>query len=623
MLEKIKSPRDIKSLSPDELYHLSGEIRNKIVETVSKNGGHLASNLGMVEATVALHKVFDLPNDKLVFDVGHQCYTHKLLTGRYDSFSTIRQYGGISGFPNKSESEYDVLNEGHSGTSVSAALGIARANKLNGNDNYAVAIVGDGSLTNGLIYEALNNCADEKLNLIILVNDNEMSISQNVGGLHRYLTRIRTSKKYFHLKHGVEFILAKIPLIGKPLAILFSKIKNLFKRIFVKETFFEALGLDYLGPVDGNNLGKMITVLTEAKNRRRCCVVHMTTKKGFGYEPAEKNPQLYHSVSAFDKVKGAVPSDKYTFSDAFGDIVCNLAKDDEKICAITAAMCDGTGLCRFANEYPDRFFDVGIAEEHAVTFAGGLAVSGFKPVLALYSTFAQRAYDQIFHDISIQNLPLVLALDHSGIVDGDGITHQGIFDYPIFSSLPSAVIYSPENYDELSSVMKKSLEYRSLSVIRYPKGCEITGYDKNVKFIYDKDCLFSYTEGADKCDILIITSGRITYSAYCALELLKENYSVGILKLIKVFPIDEELILKFTKNAKLVYILEEGIKSGSMAEKICSIMSENALSPKVTVRAIDGYINHGSVTELYRECGFLEDQIASEIEDLAKDVSNG
>ncbi|MGM9645102.1 MAG: 1-deoxy-D-xylulose-5-phosphate synthase [Eubacteriales bacterium] len=623
MLEKIKSSKDIKSLPPSDLYKLTEEIRNTIIRTVSRNGGHLASNLGMVEATVALHKVFDLPNDKLVFDVGHQCYAHKLLTGRYEQFPTIRQYGGISGFPNRNESEYDVLNEGHSGTSVSAALGIAKSNELKGNDNYAVAIVGDGSLTNGLIYEALNNCSNEKLNLIILVNDNEMSISQNVGGLHKYLTRIRTSKKYFHFKRGIEYILAKIPLIGKPLAILCSKIKNFFKRMFVKETFFEALGLDYLGPVDGNNLDKMITVLTEAKKRHCCCVVHMKTKKGFGYEPAEKNPQLYHSVSPFDDEKGAKASDKYTFSDAFGDIVCECAKNDNKICAITAAMCDGTGLCRFAKEYPERFFDVGIAEEHAVTFASGLAVNGLKPILALYSTFAQRVYDQIFHDISIQNLPLVLALDHSGLVDGDGITHQGIFDYSIFSSLPSTVIYSPENYAELSSVIKKSLEYRSLSVIRYPKGCEITGYDKDVKFISGEDALFSYTDGAGSCDILIITSGRITYNAYCALELLRDKYSVGILKLIKVFPIDDEIIVNFAKNAKLVYILEEGIKSGSMAEKICSAMSTNGLSSKIAVRAIDGYINHGSLCDLYGECGFSKDQIASEIENLAKDVLNG
>lgn len=620
MLEKIKSPKDIKSLPQSDLNQLADEIRNTIVETVSQNGGHLASNLGMVEATIALHRVFDLPSDKLVFDVGHQCYTHKLLTGRYGQFSTIRQYGGISGFPNSNESEYDVLNEGHSGTSVSSALGIAKSNKLDGNNNYAVAIVGDGSLTNGLVYEALNNCANERLNLIILVNDNEMSISKNVGGLHSYLTRIRTSKKYFHLKHGVEYVLKKIPLIGKPLAILFSKIKNLFKRIFVKETIFEALGLDYLGPVDGNNLEKMITVLSEAKKKHFCCVVHMTTKKGLGYEPAEKNPQLYHSVSSFDAKKGVMPSDKYTFSDAFGDIICECAENDDKICAITAAMCDGTGLDRFSKEYPARFFDVGIAEEHAATFAGGLAVSGFKPILALYSTFAQRTYDQIFHDISIQNLPLVLALDHSGLVDGDGITHQGIFDYPIFSSLPSTVIYSPENYDELSSVIRKSLEYRSLSIVRYPKGCEITGYAKDVKFIYGDDGLFSYTEGAEFCDILIITSGRITYRAYRALELLKEKYSIGILKLIKTFPIDDEVIVKFAKSSKLVYILDEGIKSGSMAEKICSAISINGLFPKVAVRAIDGYINHGSLHDLYKECGFSEEQIVSEIENLAKDV---
>lgn len=609
MLEDIKSPSDIKSLDGKQLANLSNEIRNVIIDTVSKNGGHLASNLGMVEATIALHKVFNFPSDKLIFDVGHQCYAHKLLTGRYATFSSLRKSGGISGFTNKNESDYDVLTEGHSGTSLSSALGIAEANKLRGSNNYTVAVIGDGSLTNGLIYEALNNCSDKDINLIILVNDNEMSISKNVGGLHSYLSRIRTSKNYFHFKHGIEYVFAKIPLIGKPLAKMCLGIKNFFKRMFIKENIFEALGLSYLGPVDGNNIERLSNVLTEAKTKHSCCVVHMTTKKGFGYDFSEKNPEAYHSVSPFDKSKGVIPCNKRSFSDTFGDIICRLAQDDERICAITAAMCSGTGLCDFAQKFPDRFFDVGIAEEHAVTFAGGLSLSGLKPVLALYSTFAQRSYDELFHDISIQSLPLVLALDRCGLVEGDGITHQGIFDYSILSTLPGAKIYAPENYREFEYILKSTISEKGLSVVRYPKGCEITNYTKS--FVSSKDGLYTYTENADKATVLIVTCGRLTYRAYCALEALKGKYNIGILKLIRVFPVDGELIRKFAHNAKLVYVLEENIKSGSMAEKIATL----GLGTDVVVNAIDGYVEHGSLFDLYTQCGFTEEQIAAQIEE--------
>lgn len=369
-------------------------------------------------SSFALHKVFDSPKDRIVFDVGHQCYAHKMLTGRINELDTLRKYNGLSGFPSKNESEHDVLNEGHCGTSISAALGIAEANRINNNDSFVVAVVGDGALTNEMIYEALNNCSDKQLNLIILINDNEMSISQNVGGLHNYFSRIRTSKRYFSFKRRFEHLLRHIPFVGNSLAKIFKKIKDFFKRWFVKNNLFEDTGLAYLGPVDGHNIEKLITVLVEAKAKRCVTVVHMTTKKGKGYCYAEEHPEIYHSVSSFDREKGVNISEKESFSTCMGKELCMIAENDSTVCAITAAMCDGTGLTEFSKRFPDRYFDVGIAEEHAITFAGGLSVAGMKPLVALYSTFSQRVYDQLFHDICIQNLPIVLALDRCGIVAG-------------------------------------------------------------------------------------------------------------------------------------------------------------------------------------------------------------
>ncbi|MBR2903272.1 MAG: 1-deoxy-D-xylulose-5-phosphate synthase, partial [Clostridia bacterium] len=385
----------LKTLSDDQLKELAGEIRETIITTVSKNGGHLASNLGMVEATIALHRVFDSPKDKFVFDVGHQCYAHKLLTGRVEGFETLRQYGGTSGFCNPFESEHDVMYEGHCGTSLSAALGLAEANARQGKKDYVVAIVGDGALTNGMIYEALNNCAGKQLNLIILINDNEMSISKNVGGLPTHMSKIRTSQGYFNFKRRLQKGVGLIPLIGKGLNALFRKIKCGLKKIFVKNNLFEDMGLVYLGPVDGHDVRRLSVVLGEAKKKGRPCVVHMCTQKGCGYAYAEEKPENYHSVAPFEVDKGA-SSGGSCFSTFVGEYVCQKADEDKKICAITAAMCDGTGLTKFSQLHPDRFYDVGIAEEHAVTFAGGLSVGGEKPVLFLYSTFAQRTFDQVF-----------------------------------------------------------------------------------------------------------------------------------------------------------------------------------------------------------------------------------
>lgn len=601
---------EIKEMSFKELYKLSDSLREKIIDTVSQNGGHLASNLGMVEATIALHRVFDSPNDKIIFDVGHQSYAHKILTGREDSFDTIRKYGGLSGFPSREESEHDVLNEGHSGTSVSAALGIAEANKLAGNDNYTVAVVGDGSLTNGMIYEAFNNCAKKNLKLIIVINDNEMSISKNVGGLPRYLSRFRVSRSYFNLKRSTKWSLGIIPILGKPFIKLFAATKNAVRRFFIKNTFFEDMGLDYIGPVDGHNIKKLTTVLKEAKKRATCVVVHIKTKKGYGYEFAEREPSKYHGIGSFDREAGASGEEKKTFSSFMGERLLEMSKEDEKICAITAAMAEGTGLVPFENELPDRFFDVGIAEEHAITFSAGLSVSGLKPVVALYSTFAQRVYDQVLHDIAIQRLPMTLLLDRCGLVAGDGVTHQGIFDYALFSSVPNARIYSPETYSEAENALKIALSSNDFDVIRYPKGSE-KAYTSCREMIYDENNMYYYSSNIKESKRVIITYGRITSVAN---EALAELDDVAIIKLVRIFPLDLEKIAELCQGKELVYILEESYIHGGVGEKILAQIS--SCVKNTYIHAVNDFVPHGDLDELYSLCGFTKDKIIDNINKL-------
>ncbi len=608
MIENIKQPSDIKNLSYKELEELSAEMRKTIITSVSANGGHLASNLGMVEATIALHRVFDSPKDKLIFDVSHQCYAHKLLTGRYDSFGTLRQFGGISGFTNRGESEHDILNEGHSGSSISAALGIATANKLMGNDDYVVSIVGDGSLTNGMIYEALNNCGDKKLNLIILINDNEMSISKNVGGLHKYLTRIRTSNGYFRFKRKFEYYLSAIPLIGNSIARVLKLTKDALRRLFVKDTLFEDLGLVYVGPVDGHNIEKMSRVLTEAKNKHQCCVVHMITKKGHGYIPAENEPHLYHGVGHFDAEYGIDPDDMgESFSSKVGEFLCEIAESDDSLCAITAAMCSGTGLTDFSKRYPKRFFDVGIAEEHAITFAGGLSAAGLHPVVALYSTFSQRVYDQLQHDIAVQGLPMILLIDRAGLVPGDGITHQGIFDYSVFSTIPGISVFAPATYNELKQILERRIgQNTGITVIRYPKGSEVSDL---VSVKYDSRDNFSYI-GDGTEDVVILSCGRLTKTALEVKEKMTGKCSVGIIKLLQVFPLDYEVIGKIVSKCKLLYILDESYIEGSVGEKIAAGIS---IEGQVKICAIKDFVEHGSLADLMKHCGFNPEQIIEDI----------
>ena len=605
MLEHIHSPADIKNLTREEYETLAKEIRQTIINTVSANGGHLASNLGMVEATIALHKHFDSPKDKIIFDVSHQCYAHKLLTGRYQDFSTLRQSEGISGFTNREESKHDILTEGHSGSSVSAALGIATAEKMKGSDAYTIAVLGDGSLTNGMIYEALNNCAGKNLNLIILLNDNDMSISRNIGGLHEYLSRIRTSKRYYRLKHRTEKILSAIPLVGKPILIGSKKLKDATKRFFVKNNIFEDLGLIYLGPVDGHNPEKLDIVLEEAKTKHTCCIVHMVTKKGLGYSLSENEPDKYHGVGAFDQKIGVTSASTETFSTKVGDILCETAQKEAKMCAITAAMCDGTGLAEFSKTYPDRFFDVGIAEEHAITFASGLAVNGMKPVVLLYSTFAQRIYDQLSHDVAIQKLPFILALDRAGLVPNDGITHQGIFDYNIFSTIPNTEIFSPETYDELKNAFSHGFASEKITVIRYPKG-SYQSYEPAFPMIADGNAL-AYTKNIETAETVIVTFGRLTKTAHDAIKLSEKN--IALLKLIQLYPLDHKKIAHLLRNAKNIYFLEEGYRTGGVSEKLTAYLQDK----NIKIHAIENFVEHGNLADLNTLCGFTAEKIAENL----------
>lgn len=611
MIEKINSSKDIKGLSDGELGILAEEIRKKIIETVSRNGGHLASNLGIVETVIAIHKVFDTPKDAVVFDVGHQCYAHKLLTGRYESFDTLRLDEGISGFVSPGESEYDTFTEGHSGTSLSQALGVATASKITGDERYVVAVVGDGSFTNGMIFEALNNCIAGGRKLIIILNDNEMSISKNVGGLSNHLTNIRTSKKYFAIKHRIKRDLAKTPRIGR----FFIRLRDFIRRVLVSDNLFECMGIDYIGSVDGNDISKLQTVLEEAKTKDVCTLVHIHTKKGKGYLPAERNPEKYHSVGPFDVEFGAVEPTKKSFSSVFGEVLRALAEKNDKICAVTAAMEEGCGLIPFKQEFPKRFFDVGIAEEHAVTFSAGLSRGGLIPVCTMYSTFSQRVYDQLHHDAAIQKLPFVLCLDRCGIVEGDGITHQGIFDVSEFSGIPGVNIYSPDSYGELEEILGKTTADGKFNIVRYPKGAE-EDYDRSAF----EDCGDHLTAslGGDKAEVAFVTYGRITKNVFTAAVNLSKGAgcAVKIIKLKKIFPLNSEAIVKEIGGAKYLYIAEEGIKSGGIGEKIAALAAEGGLRARVKIHAVNGFVPHGTIDRLFEKLGLDSETMEKEAREL-------
>ncbi len=611
-LEKINTPSDLKKLSYAELEALAKEIRETIIKTVSSNGGHLASNLGVVELTLALHRSFDLPRDSIVFDVGHQCYVHKLLTGRKDAFDTLRQHNGITGFTNRFESEYDVFGAGHSGTSVSAAMGVASGDRLNKKDTFSVAVVGDGSLTNGMIYEALNNCTEDGEGVIVVLNDNEMSISKNVGAMSKYLSEFSNSRNYIKFKNRIYAFCLKTKGFGKVFLSIGRFIKNVVKRLFMTKNYFECLGFKYFGPIDGHDQELLELVMAQAKRKRRPCVIHVITQKGKGYPDAEKRADIYHSVGKFDCEKGVVLSAKDDFSSEFGKVLCELADQDERIVAVTAAMGYGTGLDCFSKKHKDRFFDVGIAEEHALTFCGGLAAKGMKSCFAVYSSFLQRCYDQLIHDIAIQKLPVIVAIDRAGLVPGDGITHQGIYDSSFMMSVPNFEVYTPESYVDLRELLKRAVSSDNPVAIRYPRGNEIQ-YDRS---IFNESDDLSYADfGNGNTRVAVVTYGRVTYNVVRAAENMADEYSVRVIKLKRIKPLPFDEIETLCVGFDRILVVEEGIKDGGVGEKVkCSFCSKGKTVDVVAVESMKNF--SGNIDDLYYEYGFTPDQIAEKIKNI-------
>ena len=608
LLSGINSPEDLKKLTVGELNQLCTEIRGCIIETVAKNGGHLASNLGVVELTVALHRVFSSPEDKIVWDVGHQSYTHKLLTGRRGRISTIRTKGGLSGFPNRQESSYDPFNAGHSSTSISAALGIAKAKELKGTPGHVVAVIGDGALTGGLAYEGLNNAGRFKKNFIVILNDNKMSISRNVGGMARYLAHIRTKPSYFKIKNNLETWLDHLPLIGKPLRRFFTGFKSVLKQIMYNSTIFEDMGFYYYGPFDGHDVGKLVEVFHNVCSIEHPVLLHVVTRKGKGYPYAEQNPGAFHGISGFDVQTGKTVPSKECFSKVFGNYLCSLAESDSRICAITAAMQSGTGLTEFARKFPDHFFDVGIAEEHAITFAGGLAAGGMLPVCAIYSTFLQRGYDQILHDVALQRVKVTLAVDRAGIVGEDGETHQGIFDVSFLSSIPGINIYSPAYYDELYACFQHALyDCPGFAAVRYPRGPQLF---RPFDFQSSGKSVDFYGDGSAK--IVIVTYGRLFSFACLALSVLKQKgVNVRIVKLNRIFPIDSEA-LESAHKAEKIFFFEEGIRKGGIGEHFSCLLNASGFQGRFFLRAITGFVAHATMAEALAELG-LDDRGIAEV----------
>ena len=576
-LSGIKSPQDVKTIKSEDIPNLCEEIRNCIIDTVSKNGGHLASNLGAVELTVALHRVFSAPQDSIIFDVGHQSYAHKLLTGRFEQFSTIRTEGGLSGFMRPNESEYDAFVTGHSSNSISAAYGIYTAKQLKGEEGTAIAVIGDGAMTGGLAYEALNNAGNNNGNFIVVLNDNTMSISKNVGSMARAFTKLRNRPRYHKLKFAFSNIIEKIPLIGQPTYKALFKFKEFIKSTVYRNNIFSAMGFNYLGPVDGHDVPAMESILKIAKSYNKPCLVHVVTTKGKGYLYAENSPKNYHGVSPFDVENGAVKCEGKSFSQIAGNTLCGIAEFNDSICAVTAAMKSGTALTGFAEKYPDRFFDVGIAEQHAATFCAGLAKGGMTPFFAVYSTFLQRGFDQLIHDTAIENLPIKLLVDRAGVVGEDGESHQGIFDVSFLSLIPNINIYSPSFYNELEREIIKTSLNDEFCAIRYPRGCEISNFSEKI----EGDYTFVYKN--DSKDNLLITYGRIFSNAVNA---VKVNNSITVLKLNKIYPIEKQLV-SIIKDYKNIHFFEEGIKSGGIAEHIGSLLAEIGYKGEYTVHAIE------------------------------------
>lgn len=598
ILSTIKSPKDLKNLDDTQLKQLCKEIRRKIIDTVSVNGGHLSPNLGVVELTVMLHFVFDCPNDSIVWDVGHQCYTHKMLTGRYDFINTIRTKGGLSGFPKRSESEYDAFDVGHSSTSISAAYGIAQAKQHLGDDSYTIAVIGDGSLTGGLAYEGLNNAGRFKKNFIVILNDNKMSISKNVGAMAKYLTSIRVKPMYLRIKNRVDNILSHIPLIGSPTKSILRRSKSRVKKLVYKDTLFDQLGYRYYGPVDGHDIDSLRKALNAAKSANGPVLLHVITTKGKGYQYAESDSASFHGIGQFDIHTGEPISAKTDFSSVFGKALCKIAENDNRVCAVTAAMRTGTGLLEFSKTFKDRFYDVGIAEEHAVTFSCGMASKGMIPVFAVYSTFLQRGYDQLLHDAAMQKLHMVVAVDRAGIVGEDGETHQGVFDVSMLNSIPNTTIFSPCYFDEMKESLNTAIYgCDSLVAIRYPRGGEVLRPEGMSESSMNYDIY-----GDRNAKKLLITYGRLFSNAVSAYEMLKaQGESICILKLCKIKPIDKNAI-EFAKGFEKVHFFEEGILAGGIGETFDYELTKIGYTGLYQITAIeDRFVPHSSVFDALKE----------------------
>ena len=602
VLEKINQVGDIKQIPPEEYDTLAEEIRHFLVEKISRSGGHLASNLGVVELTMALHLCFDFPKDKVVWDVGHQSYTHKLLTGRKSGFDELRKYGGMSGFPKRKESDCDCFDTGHSSTSISAGIGLVAARDLQDGDEHVISVIGDGALTGGMAYEALNNASRLKRNFIIILNDNNMSIAENVGGMSEYLNGLRTNEAYTNFKTGVEQSLSRIPG-GSHLANQLKKTKSGIKQLFIPGMLFENMGITYLGPVDGHDIGKLQDILNKAKKVKGAVLVHVLTRKGTGYVPAERHPARFHGAEPFD-IETGLPLNKKkkaNYQDVFSTCMVKLGQRNEKVVAITAAMPDGTGLKRFKNIYPDRFFDVGIAEGHAVTFAAGLAAGGMRPIFAVYSSFLQRAYDQVLHDVCIQNLPVVFAIDRAGLVGSDGETHQGIFDLSYLSSIPNMHIMAPKNKWELSDMLKYAVEFDGPIALRYPRGEAYDGLKEYRRPIeYGKSEVIYEEE-----DIALLAVGNMVKIAEQVRKNLKEiGYNCTLVNARFVKPIDTEVLDMLSADHKLLVTMEENVRSGGYGEKVMDYVVEQELPVKLlNISLPDEYVEHGNVALLYEEVG--------------------
>lgn len=623
LLDQIKQPNDIKEIDPGDYKALAREIRHFMIRKVSRTGGHLASNLGVVELTMAIHLCCTFPQDQVVWDVGHQSYTHKILTGRQEGFDHLRQYAGMSGFPKRAESECDIMDTGHSSTSISAALGLAKARDLQGGDQKIFAVIGDGALSGGMAYEALNNAARLKSNLIIVLNDNQMSISKNVGGMSNYLGKIRTNTNYTGLKEDIENILEKMPHIGNRLTEKIRGAKDLVKRIFIPGMLFEDMGLTYIGPIDGHNIGQMVSAFRSAAKMKEAVIVHVSTKKGKGYRPAEKDPAAFHGVGPFSAKEGVIRQKTVklpSYTDVFRDTMLQLAEQDGRIVGISAAMPSGTGLSALAAEYPDQFVDVGIAEEHAVTFAAGMAIGGMKPVVALYSTFLQRAYDQLLHDVCIGGLPVVMAVDRAGLVGSDGETHQGIFDIAFLSQMPGMMVMAPKNAWELSQMLRFAVEAECPVAVRYPRGAACQDFESYKQPLEPGQS--EWMIRGSEIALLAVGSMVETAAEVCA-GLEEQGCHPSLINVRFIKPMDEKILEELIPEHRLIVTMEEGVITGGYGQSVATWYETRGISDVQVcpVALPDQFIEHGSVEILREKYGISAKQIMERIQGQMEQLS--